>query len=96
LLLFLSVPSACFLVHLLLPCFLHVSIRFLFAIEDDSKLLSGFPFIGHGNADNNVESPCILIAQPTIPASLQAGRPRKRGLIPARRKRVSPRRPDSL
>jgi hypothetical protein len=25
-------------------------------IQDDSKLLSGFPFIGHGNADSNLES----------------------------------------
>jgi hypothetical protein len=24
--------------------------------EGDSKLLSGFPFIGHGNPDNNLES----------------------------------------
>jgi hypothetical protein len=23
-------------------------------IQDDSKLLSGFPFIGHGNPDNNL------------------------------------------
>jgi hypothetical protein len=27
--------------------------------ESDSKLLSGFPFIGHGNSDNNLESSCI-------------------------------------
>jgi hypothetical protein len=25
-------------------------------IQDDSRLLSGFPFIGHGNPDNNLES----------------------------------------
>jgi hypothetical protein len=24
-----------------------------------SKLLSGFPFIGHGNPGNNLESPCV-------------------------------------
>jgi hypothetical protein len=24
-------------------------------IQADSKLLSGFPFIGHGNTDNNLE-----------------------------------------
>jgi hypothetical protein len=25
-------------------------------IQNDSKLLSGFPFIGHGDPDNNIES----------------------------------------
>jgi hypothetical protein len=29
-------------------------------IYSDSKLLSGFPFIGHGNPNNNLESSCIL------------------------------------
>jgi hypothetical protein len=28
-------------------------------MQNDSKLLSGFPFIGHGNPDNNLESRCI-------------------------------------
>jgi hypothetical protein len=28
-------------------------------VQDDSKLLSEFPFIGNGNPDNNLESPCI-------------------------------------
>jgi hypothetical protein len=28
-------------------------------IQDDSKLLSVFPFIGHGKTDNNLESLCI-------------------------------------
>jgi hypothetical protein len=27
-------------------------------IQSDSKLLSGCPFIDHGNPDNNLESPC--------------------------------------
>jgi hypothetical protein len=27
-------------------------------LQADSKLLSGFPFIGHGNSDNNLESTC--------------------------------------
>jgi hypothetical protein len=27
-------------------------------IQVDSKLLSEFPFIGHGNPDNNLQSPC--------------------------------------
>jgi hypothetical protein len=30
------------------------------AVEGDSKLFSGFPFIGHRNADNNLESLCII------------------------------------
>jgi hypothetical protein len=25
-------------------------------MQGDSKLLSGFPFLGHGNPDNNLES----------------------------------------
>jgi hypothetical protein len=29
-------------------------------IQGDSKLLPEFPFIGHGNPDNNFESPCIF------------------------------------
>jgi hypothetical protein len=29
-------------------------------IESDSKLLSEFPFIGHGNPDNNLESVCTF------------------------------------
>jgi hypothetical protein len=29
-------------------------------IQDDSKLLSGFPFTDHGNPDNNIESPCDI------------------------------------
>jgi hypothetical protein len=28
-------------------------------VQDNSKLLSQFPFIGHGNPDNNLELPCI-------------------------------------
>jgi hypothetical protein len=28
-------------------------------VQDDSKLLSGFPFIGHGNPDNNLKSFCV-------------------------------------
>jgi hypothetical protein len=28
--------------------------------QGDSKLLSGFPFIGHGNPKNNLESACIV------------------------------------
>jgi hypothetical protein len=28
-------------------------------IQNDSKVLSGFLFIGHGNPDNNLESLCI-------------------------------------
>jgi hypothetical protein len=31
-------------------------------IQSDSKLLSGFLFIGHGNTDNNLESPCICLS----------------------------------
>jgi hypothetical protein len=27
-------------------------------MQGDSKLLSGVPFIGHGNSDNNLESLC--------------------------------------
>jgi hypothetical protein len=27
-------------------------------IQDDCKLLLRFPFTGHGNTDNNLESPC--------------------------------------
>jgi hypothetical protein len=27
-------------------------------IQGDFKLLSEFPFIGHGNPDSNLESPC--------------------------------------
>jgi hypothetical protein len=27
-------------------------------IQGDSKLLSGFPIIGHGHSDNNFESSC--------------------------------------
>jgi hypothetical protein len=30
-------------------------------IRVDCKLLSGFPFIGHGKPDNNSESPCAYI-----------------------------------
>jgi hypothetical protein len=26
------------------------------AVQNDSKLFSGFPFVGHGNPDNNSES----------------------------------------
>jgi hypothetical protein len=33
---------------------------FIFIIRGDSKLLSGFPFIGHGKPDNNLESSCII------------------------------------
>jgi hypothetical protein len=29
-------------------------------VQDDSKLLSGFPFIGHGSPDSNLESLCIF------------------------------------
>jgi hypothetical protein len=29
-------------------------------IQDDSKLLSEFPFIDHANPDNNLESLCII------------------------------------
>lgn len=28
-------------------------------IQSDPKLLSGFPFIGHGKNDNNLESSCV-------------------------------------
>jgi hypothetical protein len=28
-------------------------------VQGDSELLSGFPFIGHGNPDNNLESRCM-------------------------------------
>jgi hypothetical protein len=28
-------------------------------VQSDSKLLSGNPFIGHGNPDNNLKSLCI-------------------------------------
>jgi hypothetical protein len=28
-------------------------------IEEDSELLSGFPFIGYGNPDSNLEATCI-------------------------------------
>jgi hypothetical protein len=31
-----------------------------------SALLSGFPFIGHGNPDNNLESPCIASSNGVI------------------------------
>jgi hypothetical protein len=30
-------------------------------IQSDSKLLSGFPFIGHGSPDDNLELPRIYI-----------------------------------
>jgi hypothetical protein len=29
-------------------------------MQNDSKLLSGCPFLRHGNADSNVESLCIV------------------------------------
>lgn len=29
-------------------------------INGESKLLSGFPFIDHGNSDNNLDSLCIF------------------------------------
>jgi hypothetical protein len=29
-------------------------------IQVDSKLLAEFPFTGHGNTDNNLESPWII------------------------------------
>jgi hypothetical protein len=29
-------------------------------VQSDSKLLSGFPFMDHGNTDNNLESLCIM------------------------------------
>jgi hypothetical protein len=30
------------------------------AVQNGSKLLSLFPFIGHGNPDNNLELSCIF------------------------------------
>jgi hypothetical protein len=29
-------------------------------VQDDSKLLSAFPFIGHGNPNSNLESLCMI------------------------------------
>jgi hypothetical protein len=36
---------------------------YLFTLQFDSKFLSGFPFIGHGNLDNTLESPCIFLLE---------------------------------
>jgi hypothetical protein len=38
-------------------------------IQSDSTLLSGFPFTGHGNPENNLESSCITATVPQIPLS---------------------------
>jgi hypothetical protein len=32
---------------------------FIIIVHGDSKLLSGFPILDHGNPDNNLESLCI-------------------------------------
>jgi hypothetical protein len=32
-------------------------------VQEDSKLLLGFPFIVHGNPDNNLESHCIILTK---------------------------------
>jgi hypothetical protein len=38
--------------------------NFLYSrVQDDSKSLSGFPFIGYGIPDNNLESLCVKILQ---------------------------------
>jgi hypothetical protein len=34
--------------------------KHILKVQSDSKLLSGFPFAGHGNHDNNLESSCIF------------------------------------
>jgi hypothetical protein len=36
-----------------------VQVGYISVIQGNSKLFSGVLFIGHGNPDNNLESPCI-------------------------------------
>jgi hypothetical protein len=47
-------------INLFVVFVLVVSVAAAAFVATDSKLLSGFPFVGHGNFYNNLESSCII------------------------------------